>query len=72
MVDSSHNILDDYRYEYDSLGRLIRSSQVSGGKTVLRTEHIYRMTQNLDEAELSDWKQNLYWRNTATITTTAA
>ena len=49
VVDSSHNILDDYRYEYDSLGRLIRSSQVSGGKTVLRTEHIYdadnRMTK---------------------------
>ena len=40
-MDGSGSILDDYRYEYDSLGRLIRSSQVSDGETVLRTEHLY-------------------------------
>ena len=33
--------LDDYLYEYDSLGRLIRSRQISDGETVLRTEHQY-------------------------------
>ena len=41
VMDGSGSILDDYRYEYDSLGRLIRSSQVSDGETVLRTEHLY-------------------------------
>ena len=41
VMDGSGNVTDDYRYEYDSLGRLIRSSQVSDGETVLRTEHIY-------------------------------
>lgn len=41
VMDGSGNLTDDYRYEYDSLGRLIRSSQVSDGETVLRTEHLY-------------------------------
>ncbi len=41
VIDGSGNITDDYRYEYDSLGRLIRSSQLSDGETVLRTEHLY-------------------------------
>ena len=41
VMDGSGNVTDDYRYEYDSLGRIIRSSQVSDGETVLRTEHIY-------------------------------
>lgn len=41
VMDGSGNLADDYRYEYDSLGRLIRSSQVSDGETVLRTEHLY-------------------------------
>ena len=41
VLDPDGNVLDDYLYEYDSLGRLIRSRQVSGGETILRTEHQY-------------------------------
>ena len=41
VLDPNGNVLDDYLYEYDSLGRLIRSRQVSDGETVLRTEHQY-------------------------------
>ena len=41
VLEPDGNVLDDYLYEYDSLGRLIRSRQVSDGETVLRTEHQY-------------------------------
>lgn len=41
VLEPDGNVLDDYLYEYDSLGRLIRSRQVSDGQTVLRTEHQY-------------------------------
>ena len=41
VVDASGNALAEYRYEYDSLGRLIRSTQLDGDSTLLRTEHLY-------------------------------
>ena len=59
VMDGSGNVTDDYRYEYDSLGRLIRSSQVSDGETVLRTEHIYDADNRLTESKLSVGRKQL-------------
>ncbi len=40
----------EYRYEYDSLGRLIRSSQADDDEsTVMRTEHLYDENNRLTE-----------------------
>ncbi len=47
ILDRNGKLTDDYAYEYDSLGRLIRSSQESGGKTLLRTEHLYDLDNRL-------------------------
>lgn len=38
---------EEYRFEYDSLGRLIRSREVSGNITVQSTEHIYDTANRL-------------------------
>ena len=39
-IQNGQSTLTTYRFEYDSLGRLVRSSESVGG-TVQRTEHIY-------------------------------
>ena len=39
--DGSGNILAEYRYEYDSLGRLIRSQQVGDSVSPISTQHSY-------------------------------
>ncbi|MFR8334844.1 MAG: hypothetical protein ACLU9S_22830 [Oscillospiraceae bacterium] len=59
VLEPDGNVLDDYLYEYDPLGRLIRSRQVSDGQTVLRTEHQYDTDNRMTGAELSDWRSDL-------------
>ena len=39
--NSSGTLLDSYYFEYDSLGRMVRSSQYDGTTLVQRTEHEY-------------------------------
>ena len=41
VEDGSGNLLADYQYEYDSIGRLIRSRQSGEGVTELFTQHDY-------------------------------
>lgn len=41
VEDGSGNLLADYQYEYDSIGRLIRSRQSGEGVTGLFTQHDY-------------------------------
>ncbi len=38
---------EEYNYEYDSLGRLIRSNEYNGGSLEQRTEHIYDASDRL-------------------------
>ena len=51
---------EEYNYEYDSLGRLIRSSEYNDGTFEQRTEHIYDASDRLT-------KQN--WYNAGGVTT---
>lgn len=53
VTDGSGSLIADYQYEYDSLGRLIRSQQSGDGVTELWTQHEYD-----DQNRLSDQ----YWR----------
>lgn len=53
VTDGSGSLIVDYQYEYDSLGRLIRSQQSGDGVTELWTQHEYD-----DQNRLSDQ----YWR----------
>lgn len=53
VTDGTGGIIADYQYEYDSLGRLIRSQQSGDGVTELWTQHEYD-----DQNRLSDQ----YWR----------
>ena len=53
MTDGTDGLIADYQYEYDSLGRLIRSQQSGDGVTELWTQHEYD-----DQNRLSDQ----YWR----------
>lgn len=53
MTDGTGGLIADYQYEYDSLGRLIRSQQSGDGVTELWTQHEYD-----DQNRLSDQ----YWR----------
>lgn len=41
VLDGAGNLIADYLYEYDSLGRLIRSGQSGDGVTELETQHQY-------------------------------
>lgn len=41
VKDGSGNVLADYQYEYDSIGRLIRSQQSGDGVTAISTQHNY-------------------------------
>lgn len=46
--DANHAVLAVYHFEYDSLGRLIRSRQTNGaGSTIQRTEHLYDTANRL-------------------------
>ena len=45
--NGSGTLTDEYRYEYDSLGRLIRSWQTDGTSTVMNTEHTYDVQNRL-------------------------
>lgn len=49
VTDGSGSLIADYQYEYDSLGRLIRSQQSGDGVTELWTQHEYD-----DQNRLSD------------------
>ena len=40
-IQNGQSTLTTYRFEYDSLGRLVRSSEAVGNTVKLRTEHIY-------------------------------
>lgn len=40
-IQNGQSTLTTYRFEYDSLGRLVRSSEAEGDTVKLRTEHIY-------------------------------
>ena len=40
-IQNNQSTLTTYRFEYDSLGRLVRSSESVGDTVKLRTEHIY-------------------------------
>ena len=40
-IQNGQSTLTTYRFEYDSLGRLVRSSESVGDTVKLRTEHIY-------------------------------
>ena len=40
-IQNGQSTLTTYRFEYDSLGRLVRSSEAVGDTVKLRTEHIY-------------------------------
>ena len=51
---------EEYNYEYDSLGRLIRSNEYNSGTFEQRTEHIYDASNRLT-------KQN--WYNAGGVTT---
>ena len=51
---------EEYNYEYDSLGRLIRSNEYNDGEFEQRTEHIYDASNRLT-------KQN--WYNAGGVTT---
>lgn len=53
VKDGSGNVIADYQYEYDSLGRLIRSQQSGNNVTSLWTQHEYD-----NQNRLSDQ----YWR----------
>lgn len=53
VTDGTGSLIADYQYEYDSLGRLIRSQQSGDGVTELWTQHEYG-----DQNRLSDQ----YWR----------
>ena len=53
VTDGTGGLIADYQYEYDSLGRLIRSQQSGNGVTELWTQHEYD-----DQNRLSDQ----YWR----------
>ena len=46
-TNSSDTVLEEYRYEYDSLGRLIRSSEYNNSAFTQRTEHIYDESDRL-------------------------
>ena len=46
-TNSSDTVLEEYRYEYDSLGRLIRSSEYNNNAFTQRTEHIYDESDRL-------------------------
>ena len=53
VTDGTGGLIAEYQYEYDSLGRLIRSQQSGDGVTELWTQHEYD-----DQNRLSDQ----YWR----------
>ena len=46
-------VLTTYRFEYDSLGRLVRSSESVGNTVSLRTEHIYDSYNRLSKQKWS-------------------
>ena len=46
-------VLTTYRFEYDSLGRLVRSSESVGNTVSLRTEHIYDAYNRLSKQKWS-------------------
>lgn len=48
-TNSSDTALEEYRYEYDSLGRLIRSSEYNNNAFTQRTEHIYDESDRLTQ-----------------------
>jgi len=49
ITDSAGNALADYQYEYDSLGRLIRSQQSGDDITSLWTQHEYDSQNRLSD-----------------------
>lgn len=53
VTDGSGSLIADYQYEYDSLGRLIRSQQSGDGVTELWTQHEYDGQNRLSDQ---------YWR----------
>ena len=54
VVDASGNALAEYRYEYDSLGRLIRSTQLDGDLHPPAHRAPLRRRQPPHQAELSN------------------
>ena len=71
VVDASGNALAEYRYEYDSLGRLIRSTQLDGDSTLLRTEHLYdadnRLTKQSYQIGDRSFSESYAYNRTAVI-----
>ena len=53
VTDGTGSLIADYQYEYDSLGRLIRSQQSGDGVTELWTQHEY---------DDQNWLSDQYWR----------
>lgn len=49
VTDGSGSLIADYQYEYDSLGRLIRSQQSGDGVTELWTQHEYDSQNRLSD-----------------------
>lgn len=47
LAKQSSTAGEEYNYEYDSLGRLIRSNEYSGGTFEQRTEHVYDASDRL-------------------------
>ena len=47
LAKQSSTAGEEYNYEYDSLGRLIRSNEYNGGTLEQRTEHVYDASDRL-------------------------
>ena len=60
LAQQSSTAGEEYNYEYDSLGRLIRSNEYNDGEFEQRTEHIYHTSNRLT-------KQS--WYNAGGVTT---
>ena len=60
LAQQSSTAGEEYNYEYDSLGRLIRSNEYNDGEFEQRTEHIYETSNRLT-------KQS--WYNAGGVTT---